>query len=289
MICWTLGITEHHTAVDNVLALINLALLTGHVGRWGSGINPLRGQNNVQGGGDMGALPDRLPGFQHVENDEVRARFERGVGRDASRRRRGWHLSGMFEAMERGELTRALRDRREPGAVGGRSAPRRGTCSTASTAWSCRTCCLTGTAAIADVVLPAAAAAFESEGTVTSSERRVQRVRRTKAPAGECARRPRDHLRAGRGSMGARLGRARRRAGLGRAAHAVAGARRHELRAARGAATACSGRATTTRIPARRSSTAGCGSGRSSGRGRRSRVVEHGRRSTRSTTSSRSA
>ena len=53
MICWTLGITEHANAVDNVLALINLALLTGHVGRYGSGLNPLRGQNNVQGGGDM--------------------------------------------------------------------------------------------------------------------------------------------------------------------------------------------------------------------------------------------
>ena len=80
MLCWTLGITEHHTAVDNVLSLINLALLTGHVGRWGSGINPLRGQNNVQGGGDMGALPDRLPGFQHVENDEVRARSSTAPG-----------------------------------------------------------------------------------------------------------------------------------------------------------------------------------------------------------------
>ena len=51
IICWTLGITEHHNAVDNVFALINLALLTGHVGRYGSGLNPLRGQNNVQGGG----------------------------------------------------------------------------------------------------------------------------------------------------------------------------------------------------------------------------------------------
>ena len=50
MICWTLGITEHHNATDNVFALINLALLTGHVGRYGSGLNPLRGQNNVQGG-----------------------------------------------------------------------------------------------------------------------------------------------------------------------------------------------------------------------------------------------
>src|SRR4029077_20089715 len=68
-LCWTLGITEHHNALDNVFALINLALLTGHVGRYGSGVCPLRGQNNVQGGGDMGAIPDRLPGFQHVEND----------------------------------------------------------------------------------------------------------------------------------------------------------------------------------------------------------------------------
>ena len=104
MICWTLGITEHHNAVDNVLALINLALLTGHVGRWGSGINPLRGQNNVQGGGDMGALPDRLPGFQHVENDAVRARFDRAWGVTVPPKK-GWHLSGMFEAMGRGDLT----------------------------------------------------------------------------------------------------------------------------------------------------------------------------------------
>ena len=80
MICWTLGITEHHNAVDNVLALINLVLLTGHVGRYGSGVNPLRGQNNVQGGGDMGALPDRLPGFQHVENDALRAKFDEAWG-----------------------------------------------------------------------------------------------------------------------------------------------------------------------------------------------------------------
>ena len=103
MICWTLGITEHHNAVDNVLALINLALLTGHVGRYGSGLNPLRGQNNVQGGGDMGALPDRLPGFQHVENDALRAKFDAAWGVPVPPKR-GWHLSGMFDAMERGEL-----------------------------------------------------------------------------------------------------------------------------------------------------------------------------------------
>jgi anaerobic selenocysteine-containing dehydrogenase len=57
-LCWTLGITEHHNAVDNVFALINLALLVGGVGRYGAGLQPLRGQNNVQGGGDMGAIPN---------------------------------------------------------------------------------------------------------------------------------------------------------------------------------------------------------------------------------------
>ena len=108
MICWTLGITEHHNAVDNVLALIDLVLLTGHVGRYGSGVNPLRGQNNVQGGGDMGALPDRLPGFQHVENDGLRAKFDAAWGVPVPPKR-GWHLSGMFDAMERGELPGGVR------------------------------------------------------------------------------------------------------------------------------------------------------------------------------------
>ena len=80
MICWTLGITEHHNAVDNVLSLINLALLTGHVGRYGSGLNPLRGQNNVQGGGDMGAIPNRLVGFQDLLDVEVCERFSKFWG-----------------------------------------------------------------------------------------------------------------------------------------------------------------------------------------------------------------
>src|SRR4029453_11752539 len=97
MICWTLGITEHHNAVDNVLALINLALLTGHVGTYGSGINPLRGQNNGQGGGDMGALPNRLPGFQHREKNHLRAKFHRPWGVPGPPPR-GWALSEMFDA-----------------------------------------------------------------------------------------------------------------------------------------------------------------------------------------------
>ena len=102
-LCWTLGITEHHNAVDNVFALIDLALLTGHVGRYGSGLSPLRGQNNVQGGGDMGAIPNKLPGFVDVEDDAERARFEAAWGVTIPPKR-GMHLSDMFHAMERDEL-----------------------------------------------------------------------------------------------------------------------------------------------------------------------------------------
>lgn len=175
MICWTLGITEHHTGVDNVLALISLALLTGHVGRYGSGMNPLRGQNNVQGGGDMGALPDRLPGFQHVENDAARAKFDAAWGVTIPPQR-GWHLSGMFDAMERGELTAVYCIGENPvqsEADQGRTKRLLGDLELLVV----QDLFLTKTAELADVVLPAAAAWAESEGTITNSERRVQRVR----------------------------------------------------------------------------------------------------------------
>jgi len=183
MICWTLGITEHHNAVDNVVALINLVLLTGHVGRYGSGVNPLRGQNNVQGGGDMGALPDRLPGFQHVENDELRAKFDAAWG-TAIPPKRGWHLSGMFDAMERGELQALY-------VIGENPVQSEADQTRAKHLLSTRDFMvvqdifLTKTAELADVVLPAAASWAESEGTVTNSERRVQRVRKALDPPGE--------------------------------------------------------------------------------------------------------
>jgi predicted molibdopterin-dependent oxidoreductase YjgC len=189
IICWTLGITEHHTAVHNVLALINLALLTGHVGRWGSGLNPLRGQNNVQGGGDMGALPDRLPGFQFVENDDVRAKFDRFYGVPIPAKK-GWHLSGMFDAMERGDLKALYVIGENP--LQSEADQHRATRLIESLEHVVvQDIFLTETAQRADVVFPAAAGAFESEGTVTNSERRVQRVRKALDPPGEA----RDDLR----------------------------------------------------------------------------------------------
>ena len=183
MICWTLGITEHHNAVDNVLALISLALLTGHVGKYGSGINPLRGQNNVQGGGDMGALPDRLPGFQHVENDALRAKFDAEWGVTVPPKR-GWHLSGMFDAMERGEL-QALYVIGENPVQSEADQERAKHLLSTRDFMVVQDIFLTATAELADVVLPAGASWAESDGTVTNSERRVQRVRKALDPPGE--------------------------------------------------------------------------------------------------------
>jgi predicted molibdopterin-dependent oxidoreductase YjgC len=184
MICWTLGITEHHNAVDNVLALINLGLLTGHVGRYGSGLNPLRGQNNVQGGGDMGAIPNKLPGFQDIEKDgAARAKFERAWGKEIIAEY-GWHLTDMFRAMERGELTSIY-------CIGENPASSEADVHHARELLEgldsliVQDIFLTATAEMADVVFPASNAAFESEGTVTNSERRVQRVRPALEPPGE--------------------------------------------------------------------------------------------------------
>ena len=183
MICWTLGITEHHNAVDNVVSLINLALLTGHVGVYGSGVNPLRGQNNVQGGGDMGAIPNKLPGFQDIEQDaEARARFEAAWGVPITPKY-GWTLTQMFEAMERKELTAAYVIGENPAS----SEADKTHTEELLTGLDClivQDLFMTRTAELADVVFPASNAAFESDGTVTNSERRVQRVRKALDPPG---------------------------------------------------------------------------------------------------------
>jgi predicted molibdopterin-dependent oxidoreductase YjgC len=181
MICWTLGITEHHNAVDNVVALINLALLTGHVGRWGSGCNPLRGQNNVQGGGDMGAIPNKLPGFQDIEHDaDARDRIGRMWG-TAITPKYGLNLTQMLHAMARREMTSLY-------VIGENPAQSDADANHVEEALGgldhlvVQEIFLTRTAEFAHVVLPAAATWCEGEGTVTNSERRVQRVRKAVDP-----------------------------------------------------------------------------------------------------------
>ncbi len=183
MICWTLGITEHHNATDNVLSLINLSLLTGHVGRYGCGVNPLRGQNNVQGGGDMGAIPNKLPGFQDIEKDsEARARFEAawGVPIDPTS---GWTITQMFEAMERKDLSAAYVIGENPASSEADNQHAVELLEGLDTL-IVQDIFMTKTAQLADVVFPASNSAFESEGTVTNSERRVQRTRAALTPPG---------------------------------------------------------------------------------------------------------
>jgi formate dehydrogenase major subunit len=182
-ILWTLGITEHHNAVDNVLSLCNLALLTGHIGRWGSGLVPLRGQNNVQGGGDMGALPNKLPGFQDVVDPEARARFEAVWGRPIPAEP-GLHLTLMFEAMERGDL-RAVYCLGENPADSEADVAHARKLLEGLDLLVVQDIFMTRTAELADVVFPASVGWAESDGTSTSSERRVQRIRAAVPPPGE--------------------------------------------------------------------------------------------------------
>ena len=184
IICWTLGITEHHNAVDNVLALINLALLTGHVGKYGSGLNPLRGQNNVQGGGDMGAIPNKLPGFQDIEKDAAaRDLYEAAWGTTIDPHY-GRHLTPMFEGLER-------REQRTLYVIGENPAQSEADQDKARKLLAELDCLivqdiyLTKTAEMADVVLPGSASWVESSGTVTNSERRVQLVRKALHPPGD--------------------------------------------------------------------------------------------------------
>jgi formate dehydrogenase major subunit len=181
--CWTLGITEHHNGVDNVLALINLSLLVGGVGRHGAGLQPLRGQNNVQGGGDMGAIPNKLPGFQDIEDDAARGKFDTAWGVTIPPKH-GLHMTGMFEAVGKGELSALY-------VIGENPAQSEADQTRARELLSSLDCLVvqdifrTKTAELADVVLPASASWAEAEGTVTSSERRVQRVRKALDPPGE--------------------------------------------------------------------------------------------------------
>jgi predicted molibdopterin-dependent oxidoreductase YjgC len=183
MICWTLGITEHHNAVDNVLSLINLSLLTGKVGRYGCGCNPMRGQNNVQGGGDMGALPNKLPGFSDVENPEHRAKFDKAWGSKIPAQN-GWNLSEMIDAIDRGAMTSLFCIGENPAQADADTTHIEHVLAKLDHL-VVQEIFLTKTAQMAHVVLPAAATWCEGEGTVVNSERRVQRMRKVVDPPGD--------------------------------------------------------------------------------------------------------
>ncbi|HKE79544.1 MAG TPA: molybdopterin dinucleotide binding domain-containing protein, partial [Solirubrobacteraceae bacterium] len=159
--------------------------LTGHVGRYGSGLNPLRGQNNVQGGGDMGAIPNKLPGFQDIESDhEARARFEAAWGCEIVPKY-GWHLSQMFDGMERGEL-KTLYVLGENPAQSEADSKRAHELLGGLDFMIAQDILFTKTCEMADVVFPSSASWCESDGgTVTNSERRVQLMRKAIEPPGD--------------------------------------------------------------------------------------------------------
>ncbi len=178
---YTLGVTEHICGVDNVQALCNLVLLTGNVGREGTGINPMRGQNNIQGAGDCGALPNNYPGFQAVTEPAHQKKFKEAWGVEVDIEK------GMTKvrALERcGEKIFAMLICGENTIV---SDPERDHCEEALKSLEHLVVIdvfLTETAELADVVLPAAAWG-EVDGVFTNTERRPQRVRAAVPPQGE--------------------------------------------------------------------------------------------------------
>jgi formate dehydrogenase alpha subunit len=181
-IFYTLGITEHCWGTDNVLSIANLALLTGNVGKPFSGVNPLRGQNNVQGACDMGALPDVLPGYRKVTDPDERERFGREWNVELPAIR-GFTIPEMFTAAVDGEL-KAMYIVGENPVLSDANANHVRTALKSLDFLVVQDIFLTETAQLADVVLPAACFA-EKEGTFTNTERRIQRVRKAVEPPGD--------------------------------------------------------------------------------------------------------
>jgi predicted molibdopterin-dependent oxidoreductase YjgC len=180
---WTLGITEHHNGADAVFALINLGLLTGHIGKYGSGLNPLRGQNNVQGGGDMGALPDKMVGGWLWNDPEAHELFEEVWG-TALPEKVGKNQAQMLDAIRAGEI-RCMYVIGENPCQSDADEHKSDQLFSGLDLLVVQDLFLTKTARMADVVLPAAASWCETEGTFVNSERRVQRVRKVVEPPGE--------------------------------------------------------------------------------------------------------
>ena len=181
-ILYAMGITQHSHGTDNVIATANLAMLTGNVGKPSTGVNPLRGHNNVQGACDLGALPNVYPGYQAVGDPNIRENFE-AAWQCSLNPSPGLTLTEMIEAAYRKEIKAvyligenpALS---EPDIAHAREALARLDFLVVQDIF------LSETARLADVVLPAASFA-EKDGTFTNTERRVQRLRKALEPVGD--------------------------------------------------------------------------------------------------------
>lgn len=182
MIFFTMGITQHTTGVDNVLSVANLSLLTGSIGRPGAGVMPLRGQANVQGACDMGVLPDVLPGYQKVDNPEIRGKFERKWNAKIPEKK-GLAVTEFAGSSIEGKLKAVYIMGENPLMTEADiSHVREGFSKLEFLA--VQNIFMSETAELADVIFPAAAA-YEKDGTFTNTDRHVQLLRKAiKKPEG---------------------------------------------------------------------------------------------------------
>jgi predicted molibdopterin-dependent oxidoreductase YjgC len=183
MIVYSMGITQHTTGVDNVKSLANLAMLTGHVGFASTGVNPLRGQNNVQGACDVGALPNVFSGYQKVDDNAARDKFEKIWGVDALSAKPGLTVTEIFKKAREGQVKGLYIIGENPVISDPDSNHVREALENLEFL-AVNELFLSDTAQYADVILPAASFA-EKDGTFTNTERRVARIRKAIEPVGE--------------------------------------------------------------------------------------------------------
>jgi len=182
-ILYAMGITQHTTGTDNVKSCANLAMLTGNMGVAGGGVNPLRGQNNVQGACDLGGLPNVYPGYQNVTLPETKAKFEAAWGVEGLSDRMGLKVTEMIPAACERSI-RALYVMGENPMLSDPDVNHARHCLQQLDFMVVQDIFLTETAQLAHVVLPGTSFA-EKDGTFTGTDRRIQRVRQAVEPAGE--------------------------------------------------------------------------------------------------------
>ena len=181
-ILYGMGITQHSHGTDNVIAVANLAMLTGNIGKRSSGVNPLRGQNNVQGACDMGALPNVYPGYQSVADPTIKEKFEKAWGSELCDST-GLVLTEVIDAAYRGDIEAMYLVGENP-VLSDPDARHVEEALLKLKFFVVQDIFLTETAQLADVVLPAASFA-EKDGTYTNTERRVQMGHRAIQPRGD--------------------------------------------------------------------------------------------------------
>jgi formate dehydrogenase alpha subunit len=181
-IIYSMGITQHSHGVENIFSLANLAMMTGNIGRPSTGINPLRGQNNVQGSCDMGALPNLLPGYQAVTNPDLLKKFEQAWEADLPEKP-GLTVVELMNAAHEGKI-RAMYIMGENPVVSDPDSSHVVEALNSLEFLVVQDIFLSETAALADVVLPATSG-LEKDGTFTNTERRVQRIRKALEPVGK--------------------------------------------------------------------------------------------------------